>query len=404
MSDLTHFSLLAASLRSRAAWDEFEAAGEAENSPEDLLPFIVAVREFYATDPSATSVDEGLLTATTVGVTRDPKRRETMQGTLAALLVADVSVPNARAAVRALRARRVGEALATRLLLPSKDGPEAVRTLLDEYIGLQTPDERDDAPQWALETLAPAMGTPRIPVYPRSLGSRLRGGLWPGHHMTVFARPEIGKTAFALTIAVMAAANGKARVLYCTNEDSVRDLMLRALALFNRTSQDEVLRDLAAAIETARKYGAERILFRDMAPGSLAEVDRLARRYKPDLLVVDQMRNMGGGKAAENMTQRLDAVAQGLRNVGKRHGCAVLSLTQAGDSARDKAILDDGDVDNSNTGISAGCDVLIGIGATQVMQDAGERRLCIIKNKLGGTHGYADVRLDPVTLAFRDHS
>jgi KaiC/GvpD/RAD55 family RecA-like ATPase len=220
--------------------------------------------------------------------------------------------------------------------------------------------------------------------------------------MTVFARPEIGKSAFAINVAVMAASRGKARVLYLSNEDPVRDLMLRALVRFNGVPHDEVLKDLHGAVLRARQYGADRIVFRDMAPGSLAEVDRLVRRYKPDLLIVDQMRNMGTGKTGENMTQRLDSVAQGLRNIGKRNACAVLSVTQAGDSARDKAILDDGDVDNSNTGVSAGCDVLIGIGATAIMREAGERRLCIIKNKLGGSHGYADVRLDPLTLAFRD--
>jgi KaiC/GvpD/RAD55 family RecA-like ATPase len=296
----------------------------------------------------------------------------------------------------------VSEALATKLLIPSKDGPSGILSLIDEYIGLQGTEDKDDAPAWAAETLAPALGQPRIPIYPRVLGDRLRGGLWPGHHMTVFARPEIGKSAFAINVAVMAASRGKARVLYLSNEDPVRDLMLRALVRFNGVPHDEVLKDLHAAVHQARGYGADRIVFRDMAPGSLAEVDRLVRRYKPDLLIVDQMRNMGTGKTGENMTQRLDSVAQGLRNIGKRNACAVLSVTQAGDSARDKAILDDGDVDNSNTGVSAGCDVLIGIGATAIMREAGERRLCIIKNKLGGSHGYADVRLDPLTLAFRD--
>lgn len=401
----SHLTLLAASIRDRTVWDEFDASGETAKVPEDLVPFADAIRAYYANDPEAQAVNAATLKLTLVEAIRDPKRKAATAETLDVMLRAEVSVPNAREAVRVARTRRVSEALAAKLLIPSKDGPEQISALMDEYVGLQSKDEKDDAPQWSAEALAPAVGEARVPVYPLSLGHKMRGGLWPGHHMTVFARPEIGKSAFAINVAVMAASRGNSRVLYLSNEDSVRDLMLRTLVRFTGKTPEEVTANLADSVAAARRFGADRITFRDMSPGSLAEVERLVRRYKPDLLVVDQMRNMGTGqKGGENMTQRLDAIAQGLRNVGKRHDCAVLSVTQAGDSARDKAVLDDGDVDNSNTGISAGCDVLIGIGATPIMREAGERRLSIIKNKLGGMHGYADVRLDPITLAFRDRS
>ena len=402
MAELNHLTILAASLQSREVWSELESSGELAHVGDDLVVFADALREYYATDVKAQSADPDLIEAATVGVTRDPKRAEVMRHTMELLRAAPVSVPNARRAVRLIATRRVSEQLATKLLLPKKDdaGP---MDLIDEFLRLQTADESDEAPQWSRESIAPALGAPRVPIYPRSIGRHLRGGLWPGHHLTVFARPEIGKSAFAINTAVMAASRGKAKVLYLSNEDSVRDLMLRALVRFNGRGQEDVLLNLDECIAAAKRMGADRLLFRDMAPGSLAEIDRLVRRYTPDLLIVDQMRNIGTtGKNADNMTQRLDAVAQGLRNIGKRHGCAVISVTQAGDSARDKAILDDGDVDNSNTGVSAGCDVLLGLGANAIMREAGERRVTFIKNKLGGTHGYADVSLDPVTLAFRE--
>jgi KaiC/GvpD/RAD55 family RecA-like ATPase len=381
-----------------------EAAGEAVHFSDELQPVVEYVRSYYTEDGNATSVDPGLLREAVVNQTRDPKRQELLDGIVTSLVQSDPSVPNARKTVREIAAKRVGEKLATKLLLPSPDGPDALE-LIQEFVELRTGgDANEDRPQWSQEAIAPALQEPRVPIFPRSLGDRLRGGLWPGHHMTVFARPEVGKTAFALSVAVMAASKGKSKVLYLSNEDSVRDLMLRALVLFNRCSVDQVLADLGQAIDTARRYGADRLVFRDMAPGSLAEVEKHVRKHKPDLTIVDQMRNIGVGKSAENMTQRLDVVMQGLRNIGKRNECAVLSLTQAGDSARDKATLDDGDVDYSNTGVPAGCDVLIGIGCTPAMRDAGERRLSVIKNKPGGWHGYADVRLDPLTLAIRDYN
>lgn len=402
----THVALLAAALASREVWHEFEASGEAAEVPEDLAPFVDYTRDYYAADAKAQAVDFALLQASIVDTVRDPKRREVMMGTLDVLKNIETSLPNARRAVRMVRSRRVSELLATKLLLPPKDGEERhaneIIPLIDEYVELQGSAEHDDAPTWTKEVIAPIMGSPRIPVYPKALGARLRGGLWPGHHMTIFGRPEVGKTALAMTIAVRAAANGKARVLYLSNEDTVRDLMMRALAQFGRCGTDAVLAHLEAVLVQARKFGADRLLFRDMAPGNLPEIERLVRKNKPDLFIVDQMRNVGAGKNAENMTQRLDAVSQGIRNIAKRNNCAAISLTQAGDSARDKPNLDDGDVDYSNTGISAGCDVLVGIGANEIMRQAGERRLSIIKNKLGGTHGTVDVRFDPATLTYKD--
>lgn len=405
MMDHTHFTLIAAGLRSRSVWEAFDASGEAENAGEELAPFAEAVRSYYEKDPSAESVDPGLLDVLVVQKIRDPKRREMAADILRRLVAAAPSVENAKAAAHAVRVRRVGEKLATALLVPSqKDGAETVPVLLEEYSGLLVePDEVPEDKAWSRDVIAPALGAPRIPIWPRVIADRIRGGLWPGHHMTIFARPEMGKTALMTTIAVRAVAHSDARVLYLTNEDPVRDLMVRCLAQFSGLSPDEAIKELDGAIAKARKHGADRLLFRDMAPGSLPEIGRMVRKHKPDLLIVDQMRNMGTGQKAENMTQRLDSVAQGLRNIGKRYGCSVISVTQAGDSARDKAILDDGDVDSSNTGVSAGCDVLIGMGATPAMMDAGERRLSFIKNKLGGKHGFADVRLNPVTLAIRDN-
>ena len=103
----------------------------------------------------------------------------------------------------------------------------------------------------------------------------------------------------------------------------------------------------------------------------------------------------------ENMTQRLDVVAQGIRSTAKSNQCAALSLTQAGDSARGKAVLNDGDCDQSNTGISAGCDVLMALGITDDMKAANQRMLTLIKNKVGGREDHFPLHLDPLTLQFQ---
>jgi hypothetical protein len=73
-----------------------------------------------------------------------------------------------------------------------------------------------------------------------------------------------------------------------------------------------------------------------------------------------------------------------MRNIGKKHGVLVVSITQAGDSATDKCILDQGDVDGSNTGIPSQMDVMIGVGLNEEYERSSMRHLSLSKNKLGG--------------------
>jgi hypothetical protein len=155
----------------------------------------------------------------------------------------------------------------------------------------------------------------------------------------------------------------------------------------------DIQKDPATVEQEAVQGGIENLRIRELSPGSLAELERLVRLEKPAVLIVDQLRNVKA--KSENMTQRLDAVAQGVRALGKRYKMATISVTQAGDSARGKAVLDDGDIDSSNTGIPGAADVLIGIGMTEEMDAAGLRMLSICKNKITGWRGSFQVRIDP---------
>jgi hypothetical protein len=399
--EATHHTMVAGAIRARDVYDAYLASGEVEHQPEDLTPIWRAIRAYYEADPSATSCDALALRASCVENLRDPKRREAVGATLERLVDAPASLPHTRTLARSLRLRRIGERLATSLLSAPDD--EATGALIGEYQDAASDGGEEDLPQWDDSTLRPGERGDRVPMLPSSLNSRLRGGLLPGHQLTIFARPEVGKSALALTIAVGAAYKGH-RVLYLGNEDPVRDLMMRALAAWTRQTTDAVERDLPAALATAKARGADRLRFASMAPGSLAEIERLVRRYKPRLLIVDQLRNIRTGERGDSLTTTLDKAQQGVRNLGKRYGLSTVTVTQAGDSARNKVVLDDGDVDSSNTGVSAGCDVLLGIGCNDDMRGANQRMLTLCKNKLGGTHGYFSVALDPVSLRFDNAS
>jgi RecA-family ATPase len=152
------------------------------------------------------------------------------------------------------------------------------------------------------------------------------------------------------------------------------------------------MEDPEGADALAREMGYDNLVLASLTPGTPKEIERLIIDHKPDVVVMDQLRNLLVGE--ENFTRSLERSAQIVRALGKKHNALVLSVTQAGDSASGKSILDMGDVDSSNTGIPAQADVMIGIGMSRDDELQGRRVLSLPKNKAGGNHDSFPVRVD----------
>jgi len=377
-------------MASRSAYDAVAASGEAEHLPDVTKLVWQAIERYYTTDVAAQSADAAIVAVYAGEGLSNPKHRDAIAERIDALEPPEgASAANAAELVRLVRKERLGLAVSQAVALRRPDAE--VLPLMDEYREACAP-AADESLAWAGILKRRLVDTPRVKLGIKSLTAKLGGGLLPGSNVTIVARPEVGKTAFMLSVAVAVARRGQT-VVYLTNEDAGQALMVRAIQ--NITGADSrVLRDDPQGVEDAAiKLGIGNLHIYDVAPGSLAEIEKLVRRHNPALVCVDQMRNIRVAKA-ENNTTRLDAIAQGMRNVAKRHATCIIAATQAGDSGRDKAVLDDGDIDGSNTGIPAAADVLIGIGCTDTLRGAGMRTLSIMKNKLTGWHGTIDVRIN----------
>jgi predicted ATP-dependent serine protease len=222
-----------------------------------------------------------------------------------------------------------------------------------------------------------------IQLWPPVLNQRLDGGLLRGHHVVVFARPEMGKTMF-LVNAVAGFLDQGLTVLYIGNEEPTEDTRLRVISRLTGLTRADIEADPESAWQRLQGTGYEKFLTVDLAPGTPRQMAGIMAQEKPDVLLIDQLRNVNMGE--ENYVVKLEKAATAARNLGKKHNALVVSVTQAGDSAGGKAILDMGDVDFSNTGIPAQADVMIGIGATREDEAMGRRVLSLCKNKRSGTH------------------
>jgi len=96
----------------------------------------------------------------------------------------------------------------------------------------------------------------------------------------------------------------------------------------------------------------------------------------------------------ESRVNGLEKLATEARNLAKRYGVLVISVTQAGDSATNKLVLTDSDIDSSKTGIPAQCDLILGLGVDETQRSQSMRTLTIVKNKITNIHEYYPVRVD----------
>lgn len=387
-------TLIAASLKDRRAFDAVAASQEPAAFTGDLLTIWRALEDYYRRDAAVQSCVLDTLRAIALEGVANPKSRKRLGEALTEIGALDASADNVRESLRIVARERIGTQLA--VALSARRGRDEVETLIGAWQETFVTDEGDEELTYEAALTSRLDPKGRLEVRPLVLNKSLGGGVLPGHNITMFARPELGKSAMGITMAVGFARKGH-KVLYFCNEDPAADLMVRAITVFTKKPREIV--EYGQLME-ALKLGLGNLRFVDIAPGSLAEIEGHVRKHKPAVIVVDQIRNVHAGKS-ENMTQRLDTVAQGIRALGKRYGMVTVSITQAGDSARGKSILDDGDIDSSNTGIPAAADVLIGIGATETQIANGSRTLSLCKNKVTGRHDVVNVTLDPATSLVR---
>lgn len=355
------------------------------------------VGEYYERDADVTHVQHDIFNALIDVSVQNDKHKERFKATVAEAYATDTSVLNINSLLLQAKRHEVGAQLAQKLV-----NRDDVKELLAEYNKLMAAEVVDDgegsegtlrADDLANALKAVVNGEAGMSLYPAALGEAIGPrGLQEGSHVVVFGRPEISKSGFCITNAARWGMAGY-KVLYFINEDPAVNIQLRILCCVTGMSEDEVLRDIDAAIAKAKTKGFDNIVIKSLAPGSAVEIERWVDEEQPDAIIVDQLRNLWA--KADSRTNQLDQVARDVRDIGKAKGIVVLSVSQAGDSAEGKSVLSMSDIDSSKTGIPGACDVLIGIGATKEQESVGYRTLTLCKNKVNGNHESITVKFIP---------
>lgn len=358
------------------------------------------VGEYYATDPKASNVDVEILADRFARQNQSEKLTNTVKSILTQL--PEVSGGNVLKEIREVKAYNLGLKLAA-AFAKGKSGPE-VSKLLRDYIDLteaapNSAESDDEEPvEFTVDSLVRKsfQKDGLIQLLPKSLTEHLDGGCRPGHHILVFAPTEMGKTLVVINMVAGFTLQGL-RTLYVGNEDPVADLQMRYITRLVGRPKGDILKfpDRAQAILDKRNY--KNVIFAPLAPGNFRKIRNLVEKFKPQVVVLDQLRNIDVD--SENRTQALEKAATEARNLAKSMEVLVISVSQAADSASGKRVLSRGDVDSSNVGIPGQMDVMLGLGADPDDEAMGRRWFSFPKNKISGKHDPIMIQVNPLISA-----
>jgi replicative DNA helicase len=228
-----------------------------------------------------------------------------------------------------------------------------------------------------------------------SLSKSVRGGK-AGEFMIAFARPEIGKTAFYVSL--VASPNGfcsqGADVHIITNEEPARRTMLRAVSAYTGFTEKDIYNNRSQASEKFTEISAN-ITMIDNVDASIEWLDKYCQENTPDILIVDQLDKINVTGTFARTDEKLRSIYTKYREICKRHDLFGIGISQASADAEGKTNVTYAMMENSKTGKAAEADLIIGIGKSDVTDNDDKRRyLTVSKNKLTGFHGRVVCNLD----------
>ena len=387
-------NILSAIITNRGAFEYIRKVLRMEEFSTQGAIIFEKVKDFYDADDDAQTVDTTVLAS--VFDREYPKHADTFKGIVDTL--EEVPSPaNIAQEVLKIKRHRIRQELAG-ALLENKDS--VITSLMDQLTELDAAeayeeDENEDRETFSGLEIDNLLETFKkenlIQLYPKSLNEKVEGGVIRQTHICVFARPEVGKSLFCINLACGFAIQGL-KVLYLCNEDPVRSIALRSVSRLSGKTRREIEADPRAAEQAATEKGYKNIVFSSEF-STADDVRRLTAKYAPDCVIVDQIRNLKGG--GDGLTHSLETNSIRMREIAKRQNVLVVSVTQAGDSASNKLVLDQSDIDSSKTGLPATVDLLIGIGCNDAFESNGQRMASICKNKVTGNHDYFPFSINP---------
>lgn len=274
---------------------------------------------------------------------------------------------------------------------------ESVQKILDDYKDLvgNLSDIQNDVCKLSIAEIYGAKATEglnwRLPFLNNILGPLKSQTL--GH---IFARPDVGKTSFAISEGTFFAQQVHLidrPILYCTNEEAVGRVLGRAhCAFFNVT--EEWLIEHPTKADALWKEHAERYVKFVPKVQWLHDVEKYLKAFNPRVCFIDQGPKLQCHIKGDNDVARLQKIYNTLRGWGEDYDCSIITLGQADSASEGRRILGLHNLDRSKVAVPGELDWCVGIGFTNETGQEEVRHINVCKNKLTGRRANDAVLLD----------
>lgn len=163
-------------------------------------------------------------------------------------------------------------------------------------------------------------------------------GFNPSDLVILAARPSMGKTAFALNLALNAAMKSEKSVLIFSLEMSSSQLLQRLLAVQSQIGLQKIRNGFLEEDEWGRigiasgQLASSNINIADVPNVNVLEIRAMARRLKAmgklDMIVIDYLQLIKGTGRGDNRQQEISDISRSLKGIARELNIPIIALSQ----------------------------------------------------------------------------
>lgn len=169
---------------------------------------------------------------------------------------------------------------------------------------------------------------------------RMTNGFQRGDLIILAARPAMGKTAFALNLALQASQRNSGAVAIFSLEMPAESLMKRIMSAKSHVESNKLRSGIMGneefnkLNEAANELSACKIFIDDSSNVKIAEIYSKCRKLKSeyglDLIVIDYLQLISGSGrgGGDNRQQEISEISRSLKGLAREMDCPVISLSQ----------------------------------------------------------------------------
>lgn len=392
---IPELSLVKASLK-REAFDTINSIVQVSDLPKEIQGLYRCLQNFYLdTEHNELSLDD----LQNYFFSTAPKDRDFYIQVFDNLRTIDVTTQSAVELCTSLRRGQLLRELSMAAYNASEGNTKALEQVREQLAALDKPESEKVVDEYEFvtdnldELLSESYLKPGLRWRLNSL-NRALGSLRKGDFGFIFARPETGKTTFLASEGSFMAEQAKQQelgpILHLNNEEQHDKVKLRYYQATLGATLAQILSNREKADRMFKQHTGGKILIPRLAAISARDVERLCERFKPSLIIYDQIDKIKGFDN-EREDLRLGTIYQWARELAKEF-CPSIGVCQADGSGEGQKWLTMGNVANAKTSKQAEADWILGLGKVPDNGYENIRFLHLSKNKLTGDEG-ADVSM-----------